>query len=60
MLSPETPEVFLILKILHHCGCATFLFQEFLVHATIPAGMVGAVTRLHDGQILTSELLANG
>ena len=30
-------------------GCATFLFQEFLVHATIPSGMVGAVTSLYKG-----------
>src|SRR5205807_1062176 len=34
-------------------GCATFFVQEsFWFCATIPAGMVGAVTRLHDGQIL--------
>src|SRR5205823_11629412 len=43
----------LTFKILHHSRgrlCHTFCPREFLVCATIPAGMFGAVTRLHDGQ----------
>src|SRR5437764_10445552 len=64
--SPETPEVFLPFKILQHSrgrlSTFSFFFQEFLVYATIPAGMVGVLLRkMTDYRVFSQRLeITNG